>query len=241
MFLQPPRNRVKAFLKSALNSVGYDLSRTDKVGVNPWADMRRFVRKDSPVIFDVGAYIGRTVSKFHEEFPNSLIYCFEPSPSTFAKLAENLAIKPPARMFNCGLGSKNAHLNFFENHEASLNSFLPAGRDAEAKSEHETVVEVRTLESVCRAEHVHSIDILKCDTEGYDLEVLRGAGLMLTSGAIKLVYVELNFAEIHDGQASVGQVYDYLVNAGYRLVTFYKTFRLGELAAWTDALFVHVQ
>jgi hypothetical protein len=79
---------------------------------------------------------------------------------------------------------------------------------------------------------------LKSDTQGYDLNVLQGATRRLQRG-VGLVYLEVNFANLYEGQGSFGKQYDVLTSLGFRLFSFYQIFRMGGLAGWTDALFVH--
>jgi len=38
------------------------------VGINPYKDMRRFVKTDEPVIFDIGAHEGESVELFLDTF-----------------------------------------------------------------------------------------------------------------------------------------------------------------------------
>jgi hypothetical protein len=100
-------------------------------------------------------------------------------------------------------------------------------------------VDVETVDHFCEEHQIRRIDILKSDTEGYDLEVLNGARGMLQSGSVRLVYFEVNFADKFVGQGSFGQQYDLLETCGFRFVSFYEMFRQNKVAAWADAVFVH--
>ncbi len=55
---------------------------------------------------------------------------------------------------------------------------------------HRRAVQIDTIDDYCERAGIDHIDILKSDTQGYDLEVLRSAGKMLSAGKIKLVYLE---------------------------------------------------
>ena len=64
---------MKHALKSVLRSFGYDLSRTDREGVDPLIDMQRLMPK--PVtIFDVGANVGQSALQYRRAFPSALIH-----------------------------------------------------------------------------------------------------------------------------------------------------------------------
>src|ERR1043165_9621169 len=68
------------------------------------------------VILDVGSNIGSSILFFHEQFPAAKIYGFEPHPETFRVLEKNVAGIPAVRIFNYGLGAKDAELSIpFDN------------------------------------------------------------------------------------------------------------------------------
>jgi len=80
---------------------------------------------------------------------------------------------------------------------------------------------------------------VKSDTQGYDLEVLKGAEGMFRENAIKLVYSEIIFSNLYKDMPSFGQMYDFLITRGFRLVSFYEVTYEDGLASWTDGLFAH--
>jgi FkbM family methyltransferase len=53
-------------------------------------------------------------------------------------------------------------------------------------------VSVRTIDDFCAEQAIAEIDLLKIDTEGYDLQVLEGARSLLTRGRVRFVYSEFN-------------------------------------------------
>ena len=120
-----------------------------------------------------------------------------------------------------------------------LSSFLPAGKDSWQGESSVREAELYTVDDFCIAHSVQRIDILKSDTQGYDLNVFKGASWMMREGRIGLVFTEINFDNIYEGQGSAGQVFDYLTGQGFRLFSIYQIFRRDGWAAWTDALFVH--
>ena len=61
--------------------------------------------------------------------------------------------------------------------------------------------------------------LLKIDVQGFELEVLRGAGESLV--LVDQVFVECSFVELYDGQALADEVVCYLRDAGLRLVGVY--------------------
>jgi hypothetical protein len=96
-----------------------------------------------------------------------------------------------------------------------------------------------TLDQFCRERSISRIDILKSDTQGYDLEVLIGAEEMFRNNAIGIVYCEIIFSDMYKNMPSFGKLYDFLISRDFRLVSFYDIIYEKRLASWTDGLFVH--
>jgi FkbM family methyltransferase len=231
---------MKQLLKRVFRRFGYEISRIDNIGVDPFTDMARFLPTGERwVIFDVGANVGQSAEKFRTTFPVADIHSFEPSPSVFKILQQEVGSDPRIQTWNCGLGATTSRQRFFENDQSVMSSFLPTGREGWVRTVGETEVEVQTIDSFCTQRQIKNIDVLKSDTQGYDLEVLKGATQIMREGRVKIVYMEVNFADIYVGQGSLGQQYELLTALDFRLFSFYQTFRRDGFAAWTDALFIH--
>ena len=120
-----------------------------------------------------------------------------------------------------------------------MSSFLELGADAWGDIEKTTMVDVVTVDSFCRDRNIGTIDILKSDTQGYDLEVFKGCRRMIEENRIRMVYSEVTFSNHYRGQPSFDEVFRFLLDRRFALVAFY-TFHFQErLAGWTDALFIN--
>jgi len=229
---------MKMRAQNILNRLGYELSRVDKVGVDPFADMRLLL-PSARLIFDVGANVGQCAKRFRQTFPLAEIYSFEPCPRTFAKLQRATAYDQGIQSWNCALGAEPGRQLLHDyGDQSDLNSLLPASSGFWAKPAAETEVEVRTIDCLRAEKQLPAIDVLKSDTQGYDLNVLRGAMRSLQED-VRLVYLEVNFAQLYEGQGSFGEEFDLLTSVGFRLFSLYKVFRVDGLAGWTDAVFMH--
>jgi hypothetical protein len=82
------------------------------------------------------------------------------------------------------------------------------------------------------------VDILKSDTQGYDLEVLRGASGLLRDHKIRMVYMEITFSRMYEHLPSLDEIWGFLRRNDFELVTLYRCFYQDRRASWTDALFV---
>ncbi len=170
--------------------------RTDRAGVNPFTDIRSLVPQPA-TIFDVGANIGQSAIRFRRLFPSGDIHSFEPSSSTFQLLTKAVANVPKMHVWNFGMGEECHRRTFFENRESVLSSFLPLGEQSWASPViAESEMDISTVDCFCSDNSIKRIDILKSDTQGFDLNVLKGAGQMLRDGNISAILTEINFRSV---------------------------------------------
>lgn len=245
---------IKTKVNALLGRFGYRIDRlhpdTDPpgvertiLGVDPFRDMRALIPADrSPVIFDVGANRGQTIANFRRSFGQSVIHAFEPGPEAFAELESNAGVLPAVTLNNIALGSRSGEAQLFESAAGTpMNSLLrprPEGWGGGAVKG--TVpVPVSTVDEYCREHGVDRIDILKTDTQGYDLEVIRGAAAMIEACAVHLIYMEIIFSDMYQGLPRMDEIYGFLADRGFVLVSFYRFSYWDNRASWTDGLFVH--
>ena len=67
-------------------------------------------------------------------------------------------------------------------------------------------VEAATVDEFCRKRQIESIDILKIDTQGTELEILKGAAGMLSGGRIRVIYNEMILAPTYKGQLQAARI-----------------------------------
>ena len=102
-------------------------------------------------------------------------------------------------------------------------------------------VDCTTIDRFCSECSIKKIDVLKIDTEGFDLEVLKGATSMLAHKAIKFIYFEFNdIAPRSDASGGALVPIDQLIRAyGYRFIATYTDYVIpeGELFLCSNALY----
>lgn len=125
-----------------------------------------------------------------------------------------------------------------ENSHSVMTSLLPLGPIGWGDIIRTTLVPVRTVDELLEAEAIPWLDILKCDTQGFDLHVLKGAAKSLAAGSIGLVTCEINFMEMYKDGATLDEIYRFMTDRNYRLVSFYNINRHANAIMWADALFV---
>lgn len=53
-------------------------------------DVKKLLRKDDPLILEIGAHVGNDTKRFLDEFKNLKIYCFEPDPRCIAEFKSRI-------------------------------------------------------------------------------------------------------------------------------------------------------
>ena len=201
--------------------------------------MEKFLHNNRPIVFDVGANVGQSIHRFRSRFPRCIIHSFEPSPTTFETLSQQASKLKDVHLWNYALGSVSGQMTFLENEHSDMSSFLPISEFGWGKVTKETLVEVKTIDQFCYDANIEQIDILKSDTQGFELEVFKGADRTMRANKIGLIYFEIIFSDQYKNLPSFAQIYDFLTSREFLLVSFYQFYYQKQLASWTDALFVH--
>lgn len=169
------------------------------------------------IIFDVGANVGQSVIAYGKAFPSAHIYAFEPDPYTFLELKRNVSASG-ARVFNYGLGAENSHVLFDTSVPSDRRRVLS---DSAAPSSAPSV-ELRRADDVLPGLDLARIDYLKIDTEGHDLEVLRGAKSLLSEEKINIIEAECSVNCDNTHHASLWVITEMLEGYGYRLFHLFE-------------------
>ena len=165
------------------------------------------------VLFDVGANKGnwtatalglsRTLSKIH-------IHAFEPSLATRSMIGARFVESPSVTVHPYALSDTDGEATFYSNEDGGeTNSLSPAsGQDTE-------VVKVTTIDRFMQRYAIEMVSMIKIDTEGADLLVLRGAEESLRFGRISIVQLEYNWRWLLN-HGSLRDVFDFIANKPYR-------------------------
>lgn len=149
------------------------------------------------VLLDVGANHGSYARFLHRLRPDLQVLAFEPHPTSYALLRHNASL-PNVELLNLALSDApgSVRLYDFASHDGSTQASL--SRDAVALFEGDTVeyeVECVTLDGFAAERGIDRIAFLKIDTEGFDINVLRGARRLLAErriGAIQFEFIAAN-------------------------------------------------
>lgn len=159
----------------------------------------KFLQRKSPkTIIDVGANEGQ-FAKLCLKHTQAQVYSFEPHPKTFAKLQNHIA-DDRWQGFEMGLGSQTGKFSLFDHAAGSGTQHASLQKnvfsDVYQQDFEEIEVQVQTLDIMIERLGIKSIDLLKIDVEGFELEVLKGASELLTNGKIQMIMFEFNSMNI---------------------------------------------
>jgi len=233
---------MKLFLKKILHKFGYKISKVYQNQLqddNPFYGIKKsLIDKNNIILFDIGANLGQTIKKMKMEFPTSKIYAFEPSRHCYEVLKKDVA-NNNVFIYHKAVGAKNDTIKFNEYSWSALNSILKrAFGTAQILDSYD--VDLISIDSFCKENNISKIDLLKTDTEGYELEVLKGASNMMDNNNIQFVYVEVFFKENYIGQSSFGDIYNFLLGKRFELVKMYDfEVTTDGLLNRSDALFLN--
>jgi FkbM family methyltransferase len=191
------------------------------------------VRMDT--MLDIGANIGWYSLLASKTNPNAAIHSFEPIPSTYSRLIQNVSLNrcTGVRCHNFGFSSKPGSFPFYFYPQGGVNASM---RNL-AQRDDTTLIdcELRTLDSVLDwlPPQAH-VDFLKCDVEGNELFVLQG-GVELLSQHKPVLLCEL----LRKWSAAFGyhpnEAIELLRSLGYKAYTVTPSGRLAEFFNITDA------
>jgi len=137
-------------------------------------DLLAKIMPERATAFDIGANIG-WFTLFFATLPQvKKVYAFEPIPYTFDYLRRHLKLNrvKNAQAFNCGLGETAAKTTFYwtpeETGSASMTNIQQRSKINKVKCK------ITTVDKFMKNRKI-SLDLIKCDVEGAELFVFKGA------------------------------------------------------------------
>jgi FkbM family methyltransferase len=172
------------------------------------------------VFIDVGANIGQyTLLASKLVGPPGAVHSFEPSPTMFSWLSRNVRAN----------GGRNIHLNRLAlgDREKTATLYLSTPENTGATSMNQqynfsgkrTDVHCITLDSYLAQHGIMSVDVMKVDVEGAELEVLIGAEKLLTGPNAPHLVVEFQESNQARFGSSCAKLAAFLTDRGYKLMT----------------------
>jgi len=174
-------------------------------------------------VIDVGANEGQWAGMVLERGYAGPLLSLEPGSDAFRALAARASAHPGWQVERCAAGAARATLSLNVAGGTYASSFLPTeswvaegSEFARASSED---VQVEPLDDVVVRHGLPGPHLLKIDTQGFEREVLAGAGAVLERTAV--LEIELSFRSLYAGQPRAHEMLALIDAAGFGLVGLY--------------------
>jgi FkbM family methyltransferase len=231
----------KRLFRSLFRRAGFEITRVENkpAGVNgrwidqlggkqdAFSDIKRLSQAwnlEIKCFFDVGANDGTTSKAALSYFTGVHVFAFEPHPRTFLRLRENIS-GPRLQSFNIALGDRNGEAELFSYENDKINSLVHDASFAVRFDQKSNPIKIHisTIDDFSSTHGIDGIDVLKIDTEGSELSVLKGAARKLARRKIRFVYTEFNDLFEQPGRTggALFPIYKYLCPFGFRFVAAY--------------------
>jgi FkbM family methyltransferase len=141
--------------------------------------IRRIINQSNTVL-DVGANIGWYSASFSKMNPKAVVHAFEPIPYTFDYLQRHIALNQcdNVQLNNFALSDSEGIAEFYWGQDETGSSSMK--NIQERPHAQKIQCKLETLDSYCNL-HNLEVDFIKCDVEGAELSVFKGALLTLES------------------------------------------------------------
>lgn len=236
---------IKNYLKRKiikLTGVWIERRKDLPVGTNLIEDLKNKLGIEFNIIFDVGANIGQTALEFSRSFPSAKIYSFEPIGMAYEQLLKNIKGISNVETIKIAFSDKeeNVEVRLFDDNMSSLNSLKQAVMNPDINSPKE-IVSTITLDSYIADKGIHNIDLLKIDTEGYEMQVLKGALKSLRKGIVKAIYLEVGFSRENERNTYLTTVHEFMQDEGFTFLGLYSVCHipLRNKGHFGNALYLH--
>ena len=205
--------------------------------------LKKLLGNDVKIIFDVGAHNGESILLFNKNFNFFKVYTFEPLETNFLKLKINTKkIAEKIVYLNCALGDKKENRTIKEMKESSSSTL----NDINEKSNYykkkkfflgikknkkmfvEKKVSIDTAINIIKKYKIDKIDLLKIDTEGYELNVIKGFGINID--IVKVIIFEHHYDLMINKKYTFSDINRYLVNKGFHLKYKFKNYK--KISEW---------
>ena len=211
------RARTKKVLYKLFNLLDLDPLETthNMLGVNNYGQLsdngelylvqeilQKYLTDKRLVFFDVGANVGNYSKMLLEKFEHVEIFAFEPNPASFEKLRKRFLDVEQVHPIFQGLGSCASKMKIYTYSKELDSEHASLVQEVMEKLHHSVDnksidVEIITLDNFCLSINCQKIDFLKIDTEGFELEVLKGGRELISQGKIKIIQFEFNEMNIY--------------------------------------------
>ena len=166
-----------------------------------WFLRRYLPRVANPTVIDVGAHRGDYTAMCLEFAPHARILACEPHPLSLAELRRRFSDCSNVSLCETAIAANTGCRSFYDRASEQGTSHASLHRavieDLHICEAAEFAVQVTTLDEIATRHSIGNIDLLKIDTEGSELDVLKGAVGLLRENRIAVCQIEFNAMNVY--------------------------------------------
>jgi len=181
---------LKPLLKTFQRMV-YILNYLFSTQLNETKFYKKYLSDKEVIVFDIGSNLGTFSQQLSKTFPKKLleIHSFEPIDELLAKQKIKNGM---LHKHNYIISEKSGLIDFFE-HEISSQSSVMLNEKIKNQKVKKLTKEAITLEQALEKTNISKVDLLKLDTEGNELDILKSSEHLLKQKIFKIIKVEISF------------------------------------------------
>ena len=176
--------------------------------------------KAAKIIFDVGANFGIYSLAALASQPDAVVHAFEPTPEIANHLRQTAELNRLKKLFvhEVAVSHRNGQGILHRLGGVGTNegmNYISASTGQAGGERVQTIC----LDDFCHQRDIASVDLLKLDVQGHEHLVLRGANDLIRRGALRTVYVELNWRTGSSTGCPATESIRILAEAGYQFAS----------------------
>ena len=184
-------------------------------------------------IFDVGSHRGESIDYFIKLKNLKKIQSFEPQKDIFLILKKKYKNNNKVILNQIALSQNENYKDFYINDLSSTSSFSRLNKKSlwlkiknkilNKKNPIINKIKIRslTIDKFIKQKKIKKIDLLKIDTEGHELEVLKGALKTIQEHKVKFILIELHFSKMYQNY-SKKKIESFLAKNNFFLLKKFK-------------------
>ncbi len=161
--------------------------------------------------------INQSNTKYFEDRMGWEGILIEPTPSLYTDLVKN---RPKSRCFSCALGSHSENGTYLN---GDFDGHLMSSFTGRLSRPNTVVVPVRSLQSILDECAVSRVNLFSLDTEGYELNILKGIDF-------SKVWIEYMFIEVYNSQYK--ELVSFLDSVGYDMIACISNYNKATNPTW---------
>lgn len=155
------------------------------------------------IVFDIGAFQGEYSKMLADIIPSARIYSFEPNPHSYQIAKETLAAYKNVQLINTAISDTAGEGILYDLKQNEGSCYASLHKDVVEDSASGAVsafsTKLDTVDNLMNELGIDSLDLLKIDVEGNELQVMEGARQAILDNRISVVHFEFNEMNIPRG------------------------------------------